>query len=429
MSTFTDLHIRGWIKTGERFDMRGFGGGLYLCYRENYALPVWRFRYRLKGSNKQCVMVLGSYRDMSLKVATQKAKELSIQVKQGFDPALEKQERIKESVVIREAKALEWTVDRLAKEYYERMILRQYKHPERVQALLTREICTHLGKRLVKDVEPMEIDAMLQAILDRGAPTTANDALRLTKKLFNYAIKRKITTGNPASAFTNREDAGGKETARDRALSLSELARLFEAMRSTKGFSIQNHHTFKLLLMLTVRKAELTEAKVNEFDLDNQVWRLPATRTKTGIAIEIPLPDSAVTALRELIRLGCSSPYLLPARKAQDRMLPHINENTLNVALGKVRQSLPDLEPFTIHDFRRTARTQLAALGIAPHVAERCLNHKLKGVEATYNHHDYFPERRAALNLWAQVVDACEEGREWLPEGDNVVPIRQKPSR
>jgi integrase len=127
--------------------------------------------------------------------------------------------------------------------------------------------------------------------------------LRLTKKLFDYAIKRHLTTTNPASAF-DIADAGGKETARDRALSRPELARLFEAMRTTKGFSIQNHHTFKLLLMLAVRKSELTEAKVNEFDLEHQVWRLPATRTKTGVGIEIPLPDSAVTALGELMVLG-----------------------------------------------------------------------------------------------------------------------------
>jgi len=149
MSKFTDLHIRGWIMTGERFDLRGFGGGLYLCYRENYAMPVWRFRYRLKGSSKQCVMVLGSYRDMSLKAATQKAKELSLRVKEGHDPALEKQDRIKQTVATREAKDREWTVDRLAAEYYERMILSNYRHPERVKALLDKDIVARLGKRLV----------------------------------------------------------------------------------------------------------------------------------------------------------------------------------------------------------------------------------------------------------------------------------------
>ncbi|MFM8444834.1 MAG: integrase arm-type DNA-binding domain-containing protein, partial [Methylococcus sp.] len=199
MSKFTDLDIRGWIKTGERFDMRSFGGGLYLCYREGFANPVWRFRYRLKGSNKQCVMVLGSYRKMPLKVATQKAKELSDRVKEGYDPALEKQERIKQSVATREAKNTEWTVDRLASQYFERMIQPRYQHPERIQAMLAKDNSAHICKRLAAEVLPMEIDLMLKAIRRRGAPTIANDILSLTKQMFNYAIKRHITTSNPAS--------------------------------------------------------------------------------------------------------------------------------------------------------------------------------------------------------------------------------------
>jgi integrase len=76
------------------------------------------------------------------------------------------------------------------------------------------------------------------------------------------------------------------------------------------------------------------------------------------------------------------------------------------------------LEPFTIHDFRRTARTQLAELGVAPHVAELCLNHKPKGIEATYNRHSYFSERRAALESWATVLAQTEAGQ------SKVVPIR-----
>jgi integrase len=82
------------------------------------------------------------------------------------------------------------------------------------------------------------------------------------------------------------------------------------------------------------------------------------------------------------------------------------------------------MEPFTIHDFRRTARTHLAALGVDPHIAERCLNHKIYGVEGIYNRHAYFNERRDALAKWAAVIDACET------PGQNVVSLggRQKRS-
>ena len=166
-------------------------------------------------------------------------------------------------------------------------------------------------------------------------------------------------------------------------------------MRTAKGFSRQNELTVKLLLLLAVRKMELIGALWSEFDLDEGVWHLPRERTKTGAAIDIPLPPAAVEWLRELHEMAASSRWVLPARKMQSRMIPHIGESTLSVALAKVKHGLP---PFTVHDFRRTARSHLAALGVQPQVAERCLNHKLKGVEGIYDRHDYFEERKAALN-------------------------------
>jgi len=50
-----------------------------------------------------------------------------------------------------------------------------------------------------------------------------------------------------------------------------------------------------------------------------------------------------------------------------------------------------------VHDLRRTCRSLLASAGVPGHVAERCLNHKLKGVEGIYDRYDYFDERKEAL--------------------------------
>jgi len=53
----------------------------------------------------------------------------------------------------------------------------------------------------------------------------------------------------------------------------------------------------------------------------------------------------------------------------------------LNAALAKLlREEKLVLEPFTIHDLRRTTKTLLASMGVPPHVSERCLNHKIRGV-------------------------------------------------
>lgn len=417
MGKLTDVQIRNWIKAGERFEQRGDGDGLFLSYRENFANPIWRFRYRFAG--KPRVMNLGSYSVLSLADARKTAKELRARVALGYDVAAEKQERKAEAAAKIEAGKRAVTVAHLADEYFERMILGRWKHPNIVRSRIEKDIKPNIGRLKVEDVKPPHIDAMLRTITKRGAPTIANDALRWTRRMFDFAIKRHMIQYNPAGAF-DLSDAGGREEARERALSREELVLLFEAMRTAKGFSHENLLAVKLLLLLAVRKQELTAARWMEFDLDEAVWYLPAERTKTETAIDIPLPAPAVEALRDLHRMACGSAWVFPARKAQQRMLPHIHENTLNVALTKVKPLMPDVPPFCVHDFRRTARTHLAALGVEPHIAERCLNHKIKGVEGIYNRHDYFDERRNALELWARFLDTCEKGADW-----NVVPIRR----
>jgi integrase len=249
---------------------------------------------------------------------------------------------------------------------------------------------------------------MLRAVVKRGAPTIANDVLRWVRRMFDFAIKRQLVRFNPAAAF-DLADAGGKELARERALSRDEFVKLFEAMQQAKGFSVQNELTVKLLSLLAVRKGELIAARWDEFELESDapVWHLPGQRTKTGQPLDIPLPTMAVEWLHKLKELACNADYVLPARKLQSRMLPHAGESTLGVAMGKVKHGLSH---FTVHDFRRTARTRLAALGVEPHVAERCLNHKLKGVEGIYNRHDYFEERRRALEAWGTLLLELDAG-------------------
>lgn len=418
MGKLTDLQIKSWIKSGEHFDQRGDGDGLVLCFRDSYSVPVWRFRYRFAG--KQRVMVLGKYSSLSLADARKLARELRAKVALGHDVAAEKQERKAQAVARMEAASNIVTVSKLADQYFERNIIGRWKHPNIVRSRIERDIKPRIGKLNVKDVRPSHIDGMLKAVVKRGAPTVANDVLRWIRRIFGYAVKRQLVEYNPAAAF-DLSDAGGREEARKRALTRSELKELFAAMHNTKGFSRQNYLTVKLLLLLAVRKGELIGARQSEFNLDKAIWTLPEERTKTGTAIDIPLAPQAIDCLKDLLYIADGGEWLLPARKRQQNLVPHIHENTLNVALSKVRPLLPDMERFTIHDFRRTARTHLAALGVAPHIAERCLNHKIKGVEGIYNRHDYFEERKEALELWAEFLESAETGNNW-----NVIPIRQQ---
>lgn len=421
MGKLTDIQIRAWIRSGERFEGRSDGDGLYLSFPASASSPVWKFRYRFAG--KQRIMNMGSFASLSLAKARETARELSAKVALGHDVAGEKQERKREAIEKIEAEKAAWTVNQLCDQFYERVILPKWKHADIVRRRIENDIKPKLGKMKAEDVKPRDIDDMLQAIVKRGAPTVANDVLRWTKRIFNFAIKRHIVENNPASAF-DPSDAGGKEESRERWLTSEEIIKVFAAMRDMLGcFSIENMYAIRLLLLLAVRKEELVAAPWAEFDLDKAIWHLPEERTKTSAAIDIPLPPMAVETLKELHRLASGSKYVFPARKMQHRMIPHIDLNTLNAALAKhIRPKLKDVENFTIHDFRRTARTHLAALGVDPFVAERCLNHKIKGVEGIYNRHDYFDERKDALCKWAQVLSALEQGK----TDYNVVPMKKK---
>jgi integrase len=137
---------------------------------------------------------------------------------------------------------------------------------------------------------------------------------------------------------------------------------------------------------------------------------LSEERTKTKASIKIPIPEQAIPLFEELKVRSCGSEYLFPSRRASKRRA-YISDDTLNHALAKMfglkvdgnKEPYPNIlgaagiEHFVIHDLRRTCRSLLAELGTPPHIAERCLNHKIRGIEGVYDRYDYFNERKEAL--------------------------------
>lgn len=62
------------------------------------------------------------------------------------------------------------------------------------------------------------------------------------------------------------------------------------------------------------------------------------------------------------------------------------------------------------HDFRRTCKTKMAEMGVAPHVSEKILGHKLTGMLAIYDQYDYIPEQQEAADKWAEKIQLCASG-------------------
>lgn len=371
------------------------GEGLYFVVPKS-GKAFWMLRYTSNKKRKE--MTLAKYSDMSLADARTEAAIKMKQFRDGLDPLLAKQRA--EQIAIK-------TVDDLFADWHIGN-MKRLKHANIPERIYRKDIAPHIGSFNVDSVTARDIREVLTTIAATGRPAIANDALMYCKQLFNHGIKLDLLGANPASAFSV-SDAGGVEKSKDRALTIEELTQFFQTAReNSDSFSRDNYLACALLVTLGVRKSELAEAPWKEFDLEEKVWKLPKERSKSGVGITIPLPEIVMDWIQELKVRACGSDYVFPSRRASKN--PHMGADTLNRAITKLfgheagkKKQPPNLmggmKHFTVHDLRRTCRTLLAKQGTPGHVAERCLNHKLKGVEGIYNQHDYFEERKEAHTL------------------------------
>lgn len=341
------------------------GDGLYLR-KQTRDGASWTLRYRFAG--KEHWLTLGNFPDMSLAQARIEARQARVLLDRQQNPLSVRRAAIEEERQKGSFRALceDW--------YRAEVQARGLKHPAVPRRYLDKYLLPKLSRMAASEVSPADVARVPDELKGR-APTGANDLLRFTRRIFAFGVRRRIVPRNPAADFSPRLDAGGTERPRSRALGADELARLFEKMRETATFGEDNLLAIKLLLALCVRKGELLGARGLEFDLDGKttaggVWHLPASRTKTGESLDIPLASAVVDWLLALRALAASE-FVFPKRRRDPReRVPHMGIDTLNVALQRVAHGLPH---FTLHDLRRTARTHLAALGVRREVAERCL--------------------------------------------------------
>lgn len=401
-----DKQIRSLIKSGLQ-TRKPIGDGLYIRV-QTIGKAYWEVRYSIHSKRKFMRIAGGQYPNMSLVNAKLEAALIMQQIRNGLDPLAER---------IRDNEEKIKTVNHLFDDWHLELSKR-IKSSQIQKRVYTKEIKPFIGDLAIDKVNARDIRAILQKVSSSGRPSIANATLAYCNQLFNHACKLDLAANNPASAF-KLSDAGGAEKSRTRMLDIKELEIVFKILRDNSHiFTRDNYLAVALLVSLGVRKGELIAAQWQEFDFEKQVWSLPEERSKTGIAIKIPLTDSVQSWLNELKIRAAGSDYIFPARRASKRR-KYISDDTLNHALAKMfgmkvdsnKQPYPNLlghagvDHFTVHDLRRTCRSLLAKVGIQGHIAERCLNHKLKGVEGIYDRYDYFDERREALTKLSSLIN------------------------
>jgi len=332
---------------------------------------------------------IGSYPDVSLKEAREVREEKAGLVRGGKSPAEEKRKK-------RAGLGESTTVQGFGEKFFTDVIEKNWADPSDLRRYLDKDVYPKLGNRPVKDITPFDIQEVVFAKRDSGAPTAARHLRSLLVQLFDYAVAKQIVKFNPVLSLKAKQVA--KLTSRDRALSPEEIRRFLQALYGSNNTNRCLKIALHLVLLTLVRKRELLRARWEHVDFETGEWLIPKQHSKNKREHIVYLSSQALGLFRELQILAGGSALVLPGRLSLNRPYAH---STLNEVIDRLA-----LEPrFTVHDLRRTASTLLHERDFPSDVIEMALNHKKAGVRGVYNKAQYAPQRRKMLQFWADFVE------------------------
>ncbi|OJY58954.1 tyrosine-type recombinase/integrase [Thiobacillus sp. 0-1251] len=367
---------------------------------------TFRYDYRLNGRRE--TLTIGRYGPdgLSLARARERCLEARRAVVEGRSPSQEKQRQKRR---LAEAKTFgEFTV-RWAAEARMADSTRSMR-----KSILDRDILPVFQNRLLTEITADDLRDLCNKVKGRGAPATAIHVRDIVKQVYGFAILHGEKVANPA------DDVGPSSIAtfvpKDRALSPSEIRVMLSQMEHVASYPTIKLG-LRLILLTLVRKSELIHATWDEVDFEKALWSIPKERMKASKAHNIYLSQQALDIMVALRTCAGGSRYLIPSRYDADKCMSNatLNRVTQLIVERAKTNSLP-LEPFTVHDLRRTGSTILNELGFNSDWIEKCLAHEDgRSSRGVYNKAEYAEQRRHMLQEWADMIDAWVAGKPHTP--------------
>jgi integrase len=353
-----------------------------------------RFIVQYKLGAKHRRMTLGSTSALGLDAARDSAKSILARVRLGEDTAGEKAEaRIRAADICASA----------MKSYllHQKARLRPRSYVGAEYALLT--LWKPLHELLVTKIDKRTVAARLNEIATKNGPVAAQRARAILSAFFVWAMSEGLVEANPVIG-TNRH---GNDKARERVLTDDEIAHVWEEAGTDSYGTI-----VRLLILTGQRREEIGSLKWSEIDFAARMIRLPAERVKNARAHDVPLSEPAIALLRAM-RRRLDRDFVFGSG-ANGFSGYSISKAVLDKRVAAANGS--PLPSWHVHDLRRTCATGMAKIGVQPHIIEEVQNrasgyHK-EGAAGIYNRYTYEPEKKAALDRWAEHVMPLVEGRE-----------------
>lgn len=429
MKQFTDRYLASIKSQEKKFTVRE-GRGFAL-----QVLPtgIKTFQYIFELDKQKGYMNLGNYPGVSLSSARKAYNDAFNLVKSGIDPRDDKKaalevSRNKADALAESAASLEkYTFEALMKEgvpenfvptTVEQLVAVYYlKYSKDNHGLMTQKnflytvksgIIPVIGNRLITGIRRKDAISLVQDVASR-APGQSGNVLKAGRQIFEYALLREWVEIQPFLKITKAVPKAVSNVC-DRVLDDSEIIIALEAIaKSPSSDSVKR--ALKMILVTAQRPGEI--AQMHSDQISDGWWTIPAKVAKNGREHRVYLTKTAMSLIVD--RKG----HIFPSSKGKSG---HIAVNTIAQAIS--RGYLTDeivkvvgtrkikarkapyfgMTPWTPHDLRRTARTNMPRVGVSDEHAEEVLNHTKPGIIGVYNKYRYDNEKKTALLKWEALL-------------------------
>lgn len=353
---------------------------------------TWCLVYVRDSDDSKQRVKIGRFPAMTLENARAEALRLLAGMTNGADPSQKKRDRRAELTVL--------DLGSLFIEKHGKRFKRSWPEDERILAV---EVLPVIGEMRLSHVKRRHILDIIEAKAEAGHIAQSTRILATVRKMFAWAVDNDYLAVSPSAGIKPR----GKAVRRDRVLANDEILQIWNALPGA-SLSWQTVDILKLMLLTGQRSGEICGIRRGEVDVELAIWALPAVRTKNARAHIVPLSAMALEIVSRALQMaGEAADAPLFSRIGEP-----IESNAISQAVRKKLQITR--QAWTPHDVRRTVATGMAGQGVAPHIVESVLNHISgfrTGVAGVYNRHLYENEKRRALDIWAEHLDAIVEGK------------------
>lgn len=383
---------------------------------------TWTYRYKSPVDQRMRQVKIGGWPEMSPARAEVEWEKLRDARAAGRDPAVERRAAREDEraavAAARVATASRFSVRSLWAMYFEGHVERNRKKKgaEETKRTVEKVLDEHpdfagldpakVSRAIAFDLLQAYINTPVQAArirMELGAAWEyGHDAGRLDPEVPNWW--RQIMKGKLRSKGRTRE--GEQIGTGKRVLNADEIGQL---IRWLPNFSRLVEDVITLYMWTCTRGSEILEMEVHEIthEKDGWWWTIPRAKTKNSwrdgsTDLRVPLVGRALAIVQRRIQ-AVDKGYIFPSSGESG----HVEQKTIS-AMVWMRQPYSTTRPsyqrtrlpvthWSVHDLRRTGRTQLSALGCDADVAEAVVGHMPKGIEGVYNRHRYDNERREWL--------------------------------